>query len=84
MKFLKAEGVKLVAIQAESNNKYKICEVFCFLFNKTFFSSAFCIKDIVDGDLTLILGMIWTIIQQYQIADISEEGQTKKKLSCYF
>ena len=40
MKFLKAEGVKLIAIQAEN---------------------------IVDGDLTLILGMIWTIIQQYQV-----------------
>jgi hypothetical protein len=52
MKFLKAEGVKLVAIQAEN---------------------------IVDGDLTLILGMIWTIIQQYQIADISEEELTAKE-----
>eukprot|EP01108_Squamamoeba_japonica_P005135 TRINITY_DN4023_c0_g2_i2.p1 TRINITY_DN4023_c0_g2~~TRINITY_DN4023_c0_g2_i2.p1 ORF type:complete len:168 (-),score=55.48 TRINITY_DN4023_c0_g2_i2:340-843(-) len=52
MKFLKSEGVKLVAIQAEN---------------------------IIDGDLTLILGMIWTIIQQYQIADISEEELTAKE-----
>jgi len=52
MRFLKAEGVKLVAIQAEN---------------------------ITDGNLTLILGMIWTIIQQYQISDISEEELTAKE-----
>jgi filamin len=66
MKFLKAEGVKLVAIQAESE---WFEDVLCFVF-----TSRSCNTDIVDGDLTLILGMIWTIIQQYQIADISEEG----------
>lgn len=71
MKFLKAEGVKLIAIQAESKNQKKK--------HYSFFLTPFYL-DIVDGDLTLILGMIWTIIQQYQIADISEEGATGRPL----
>jgi len=36
-------------------------------------------EDIVDGNLKLILGMIWTIIQKFQIDDISEEEMTAKE-----
>ncbi|CAI2169201.1 8863_t:CDS:10 [Funneliformis geosporum] len=36
-------------------------------------------EDIVDTNLKLILGMIWTIILRFTIADISEEGLTAKE-----
>ncbi|CAG8495259.1 3574_t:CDS:10 [Acaulospora colombiana] len=36
-------------------------------------------EDIVDGNLKLILGMIWTIILRFTIADISQEGLTAKE-----
>ncbi|KAH9924294.1 actinin-like protein [Epithele typhae] len=36
-------------------------------------------EDIVDGDLKLILGMIWTLILRFTIADISEEGLSAKE-----
>eukprot|EP01114_Cavostelium_apophysatum_P023733 TRINITY_DN903_c0_g1_i2.p1 TRINITY_DN903_c0_g1~~TRINITY_DN903_c0_g1_i2.p1 ORF type:complete len:941 (-),score=409.02 TRINITY_DN903_c0_g1_i2:2112-4934(-) len=36
-------------------------------------------EDIVDGNLKLILGMIWTIIQRFQISDISEEELSAKE-----
>ncbi|KAF7299650.1 hypothetical protein HMN09_00970400 [Mycena chlorophos] len=35
-------------------------------------------EDIVDGNITLILGMIWTLILRFTIADISEEGLSAK------
>ncbi|KAG8861753.1 hypothetical protein FRB96_002711 [Tulasnella sp. 330] len=36
-------------------------------------------EDIVDGDLKLMLGMIWTLILRFTIADISEEGLSAKE-----
>ncbi|KAL1923793.1 uncharacterized protein VTP21DRAFT_8773 [Calcarisporiella thermophila] len=36
-------------------------------------------EDIVDTNLKLILGMIWTIILRFTIADINEEGLTAKE-----
>ncbi|CDO76696.1 hypothetical protein BN946_scf184975.g5 [Trametes cinnabarina] len=35
--------------------------------------------DIIDGNLKLILGMIWTLILRFTIADISEEGLSAKE-----
>ncbi|KAF7298852.1 putative actin cross-linking [Mycena indigotica] len=35
-------------------------------------------EDIVDGNIKLILGMIWTLILRFTIADISEEGLSAK------
>ncbi|EEB09417.2 alpha-actinin [Schizosaccharomyces japonicus yFS275] len=36
-------------------------------------------EDIVDGNLKLILGLLWTLILRFTIADISEEGLTAKE-----
>ena len=36
-------------------------------------------EDIVDGNVKLILGLIWSIILRFTIADISEEGLTAKE-----
>lgn len=36
-------------------------------------------EDIIDGNLKLILGMIWTLILRFTIADISEEGVNAKE-----
>jgi len=36
-------------------------------------------EDIADGNMKLILGMIWTIIQKFQIEDISEEELSSKE-----
>ncbi|EIN12862.1 actinin-like protein [Punctularia strigosozonata HHB-11173 SS5] len=36
-------------------------------------------EDIIDGNLKLILGMIWTLILRFSIADISEEGLSAKE-----
>lgn len=55
-------GVKLISISAEG--KFLVISVLMGL-------------DIVDGNLKLILGMIWTIIQKFQIEDISEEGMSE-------
>ncbi|KAG6332187.1 hypothetical protein ID866_6902 [Astraeus odoratus] len=35
--------------------------------------------DIIDGNLKLILGMIWTLVLRFTIADISEEGLSAKE-----
>ncbi|KAF7364966.1 putative actin cross-linking [Mycena venus] len=44
----------------------------------SYVSDAF-IADIIDGNLKLILGMIWTLILRFTIADISEEGLSAKE-----
>lgn len=36
-------------------------------------------EDIIDGNLKLILGMIWTLILRFTIAGISEEGLSAKE-----
>lgn len=36
-------------------------------------------EDIVDGNAKLILGLIWSLILRFSIADISEEGLTAKE-----
>ncbi|SCV68106.1 BQ2448_227 [Microbotryum intermedium] len=36
-------------------------------------------EDIVDGNLKLILGMIWSMVLRFSIADISEEGSHAKE-----
>lgn len=53
LRFLKNEGIKLVAIGPE---------------------------DITDGQLKLILGLIWTIILRYQIQKIQGQGSARNEL----
>ncbi|QSL66599.1 hypothetical protein MERGE_000981 [Pneumocystis wakefieldiae] len=36
-------------------------------------------EDIIDGNLKLILGLLWTLILRFTIADINEEGYTAKE-----
>ncbi|KAK6542451.1 hypothetical protein TWF694_006405 [Orbilia ellipsospora] len=36
-------------------------------------------EDIVDGNLKLILGLLWTLITKFTISDISQEGLTAKE-----
>ncbi|KAF8478104.1 actinin-like protein [Russula ochroleuca] len=36
-------------------------------------------EDIIDGNLKLILGMIWTLVLRFTIADINEEGLSAKE-----
>ena len=40
--------------------------------------------EIVDGNLKMTLGMIWTIILRFAIQDISVEGMLSVALSHYF
>ncbi|KAI0322018.1 calponin homology domain-containing protein [Amylostereum chailletii] len=36
-------------------------------------------EDIIDGNIKLILGMIWTLVLRFTIADINEEGLSAKE-----
>ncbi len=38
--------------------------------------NSFLFAEIVDGNLKMTLGMIWTIILRFAIQDISVEGKT--------
>ena len=52
--FIASKGVKLVSIGAEGKNKEE---------NETKrFYKSFCFLEIVDGNVKMTLGMIWTII----------------------
>lgn len=41
----------------------------------SFFCCFFLPKEIVDGNVKMTLGMIWTIILRFAIQDISVEGK---------
>lgn len=43
-----------------------------YIYNRTF---SFCFPEIVDGNVKMTLGMIWTIILRFAIQDISVEGK---------
>lgn len=48
---------------------HHVCFVFCFFFT-----------EIVDGNVKMTLGMIWTIILRFAIQDISVEGVCSRRL----
>ena len=35
---------------------------------------AYCLPEIVDGNLKMILGLLWTIILRFEIEEVSVEG----------
>lgn len=59
LEFINSRGVKLTNIGPEGDFR---CMVQCYLF--------ITFLDIIDGNLKLILGMIWTLILRFTIADI--------------
>ena len=67
--FIASKGVKLVSIGAEGE-KLRNCSK-----NLTNVSSL----EIVDGNVKMTLGMIWTIILRFAIQDISVEEMTAKE-----
>ena len=48
--------------------KQNVCPIVCL---------SVLISEIVDGNLKLTLGMIWTIILRFAIQDISVEGEPR-------
>lgn len=71
--FIASKGVKLVSIGAEGE-----CILFFIQFT-TVASILFFWTEIVDGNLKMTLGMIWTIILRFAIQDISVEEMTAKE-----
>ena len=71
--FVYGKGVKLVSIGAEG--KFWGC---CSDKNGLICPDHFSIflTEIVDGNLKMTLGMIWTIILRFAIQDIAVEGKT--------
>lgn len=65
-----SKGVKLM-VGAEGKTRYP---------NNTLITD-WSLSEIVDGNLKMTLGMIWTIILRFAIQDISVEGEKKAKLS---
>lgn len=68
LEFIEAKGVKLVSIGAEgedfrSNSQWKL--------NFNLFR---LYSEIVDGNVKMTLGLIWTIILRFAIQDITIEG----------
>ena len=65
--FIMSKGVKLM-VGAEGT------------LSKTLCTSHTCVcLEIVDGNLKMTLGMIWTIILRFAIQDISVEGKAKEQ-----
>jgi len=84
LEFVKSQRVKLVNISSEGflfflflvQKKQLALLPLVVTFTNKGSSSLLNFLDIVDKNLKLILGLIWTIIQRFQIEDISEEGIT--------
>jgi hypothetical protein len=73
LEFITSRGVKLTNIGPEGMHHltWRVSE----LINP----SSNLLPDIIDGNTKLILGMIWTLILRFTIADISEEGLSAKE-----
>lgn len=80
LEFIESKGVRLVSIGAEGRYRHAynqsltypmylapalVCLLSCFP----------RVSEIVDGNLKMTLGMIWTIILRFAIQDISVEGK---------
>ena len=60
LEFINSRGVKLTNIGPEGKQDHHVYIMDCLTFA----------IDIIDGSLKLILGMIWTLILRFTIADI--------------
>lgn len=79
--FITSKGVKLVSIGAEgtrSLGKTNRTENITLAFANRIY---ICVSEIVDGNVKMTLGMIWTIILRFAIQDISVEGALMKKIN---
>lgn len=82
--YIASKGVKLVSIGAEGkclgllfvSHNYIVTNEFVNLINLIIYNSRI---EIVDGNLKMTLGMIWTIILRFAIQDISVEEMTAKE-----
>ena len=87
-KFIQEKGVKLVSIGAEGTTASS--SLFSSFFTLSFFSHSFfsflsffffffcACAEIVDNNLKMILGMVWTLILRFEIQDISLEEMSAK------
>ncbi|OCB88925.1 actin cross-linking [Sanghuangporus baumii] len=71
LEFITSRGVKLTNIGPEGG--------IALIFHQRPGKLNLTLVDIMDGNLKLILGMIWTLILRFTIADISEEGLSAKE-----
>ena len=71
--FVKSKGVKLVSIGAEG--MFWGCSLDASS-DSHYNGLSISFSEIVDGNLKMTLGMIWTIILRFAIQDISVEGTT--------
>jgi hypothetical protein len=73
LEFITSRGVKLTNIGPEGMH--------CLSWRVSEFAGCFSdvLLDIIDGNTKLILGMIWTLILRFTIADISAEGLSAKE-----
>lgn len=78
--FVASKGVKLVSIGAEGIYSTDVSGGCCFRSSHThglvYPNRVSCsLSEIVDGNLKMTLGMIWTIILRFAIQDIAVEGK---------
>lgn len=59
---------------------YKYMVRMCFLFSLKNTVMYFFTLEIVDGNVKMTLGMIWTIILRFAIQDISVEGKSNSTM----
>lgn len=55
----------------------KLYHLFCC---RLIITGCLCVSEIVDGNIKMTLGMIWTIILRFAIQDISVEGEIESAL----
>ena len=73
--FVASKGVKLVSIGAEGMSWGCCSDIRNFICTGLYvLISSFFLTEIVDGNLKMTLGMIWTIILRFAIQDIAVEG----------
>lgn len=81
LEFISGKGVKLVSIGAEGTRSSpgSIRTVTAPPWRRLHVDTHACsLSEIVDGNVKMTLGMIWTIILRFAIQDISVEGERRR------